>query len=327
MFSIVQNWIYETLVQPLLFAGDLMSFSEIAFDGIEWFMVGVIEVIALAIILSIIEKRSPFAANVMEGLSPKEQKETRRLDIFYTLFHRLGVFPLIAFACLTPFIDGLEAQLRLIGWSGINIDQVLPGLTDIALVSLVIYLVLLDFADYWVHRAQHKFNWWWQLHAVHHSQRFMTFWSDQRNHLVDDLLRDAVLAGIAIFIGVAPEQFISLVVVSRVLQSIQHANWDIKQSALRMANGEMWCAIVNGFSRVFVGPRFHRVHHGIGIGHEGQTFGVNFGVLFSFWDVIFRTADFGSEPQPTGIRDQLTGRAYGSGFWSQQWFAVKRIFE
>ena len=27
----------------------------------------------------------------------------------------------------------------------------------------------------------------------------------------------------------------------------------------------------------------------------------------------------------TGIRDQLTGRDYGRGFWQQQWFGLKRM--
>jgi hypothetical protein len=29
---------------------------------------------------------------------------------------------------------------------------------------------------------------------------------------------------------------------------------------------------------------------------------------------------------PTGIRDQVEGRDYGSGWWSQQWLAMLRMF-
>jgi sterol desaturase/sphingolipid hydroxylase (fatty acid hydroxylase superfamily) len=25
--------------------------------------------------------------------------------------------------------------------------------------------VVFDLLDYWLHRAQHQFNWWWALHA------------------------------------------------------------------------------------------------------------------------------------------------------------------
>jgi hypothetical protein len=106
----------------------------------------------------------------------------------------------------------------------------------------------------------------------------MTFWSDQRNHLLDDLLRDALLAMVAIAVGVAPGQFVALVIASRVLQSLQHAN-------LRWR----W---PGGLERVLVSPSFHRLHHAMGIGHEGPARGVNFAVLFPVWDVLFRTADW-----------------------------------
>ena len=59
------------------------------------------------------------------------------------------------------------------------------------------YLLLFDLVDYALHRAQHHFDWWWQLHAVHHSQRQMTMWSDNRNHLLDDVIRDCIIVVVA----------------------------------------------------------------------------------------------------------------------------------
>jgi sterol desaturase/sphingolipid hydroxylase (fatty acid hydroxylase superfamily) len=314
MFALFQNSLHEVVVQPLLFATGLMAYSEIAFDAIEWFIIGLIEVIVLAIVLGWAEKRFSFDAVVLTGLTPKEQQFTKRTDIAYTLLHRLGIFPLVAFALLTGPVDWLESQMRLAGVSVLNLDQILPGLTDLPVVSFLMYLVVLDFVDYWMHRGQHRWRWWWELHAVHHSQRHMTQWSDQRNHLFDDLLRDFFLATVALLVGVAPDQFIALVVASRIVQSIQHAN--LKLTGMLAKAGQY----------VLVGPRFHRVHHGIGIGHEGNYQGVNFGVLFSFWDILFKTADFSSHVQPTGIRDQLTGRDYGRGFFQQQGYALRRIF-
>ena len=84
--------------------------------------------------------------------------------------------------------------------------------------------------------------------------------------------------------------------------------------------------------RLLVGPAFHRLHHGIGLGHEsdgkGSLGGCNFSVLFPVWDALFGTARFGVPAQPTGIRDQLPeegGRDYGRGFWAQQWLGAKRL--
>ncbi|HWS74410.1 MAG TPA: sterol desaturase family protein [Quisquiliibacterium sp.] len=301
--SAAQGWLYETLVQPLLFASGLINFGDQAYDALEWMVIGAIEVAAMAAVLPILERR--WAAE------PLVDRAAVRTDVLYTLLHRLGAFPLIAFALLTPAFDALESALRLDGFARLEIDRWWPGVTDLPAVSFVIYLVLLDFVDYWMHRGQHRFAWWWALHAVHHSQRQMTFWSDNRNHVLDDLLRDAVLAVVAILVGVAPGQFIGLIVASRVLQSVQHGNLRWRWGGL----GE----------RLLVSPSYHRLHHAIGYGHDGPARGCNFAVLFPVWDLLFGTADFRPGFVPTGVRDQLEGRDYGRGFWSQQWLALRRL--
>lgn len=299
-----QRLLFEGAVQPLLYAMGWMRYGEELFDFTEWVVLGAIEVLLLWIVLGAIERRWP--------AEPVTDRAAIRTDVVYTLLHRLGGFALVMFALLTPLMDALEAELRLLGFSRLNVDQVWPGVTDVALVSFLLYLVLFDFVDYWLHRWQHRWNWWWSLHAVHHSQRQMTLWSDNRNHLLDDLLRDAVFALLAVLVGVGPGQFVALVIATRVMQSLQHANVRLQYPGFL----ERW----------LVSPSFHRLHHAIGYGHEGPARGVNFAVLFPVWDRLFGTADFRPGFVPTGIRDQLEGRDYGRGFWSQQWRAVGRWF-
>lgn len=293
----LQQALFEGAVQPLLFAMGWMRYAEDLFDVTEWIVLGAIEVVVLALLLGWVERRWP--------AEPVADRRAVRTDVAYTLLHRLGGFGLVVFALFTPLFDALEATLRLWGFSRLQLDQAWPGVTDQPVVSFLLYLVVIDFVDYWMHRGQHRLGGWWQLHAVHHSQRQMTFWSDSRNHLLDDLIRDGVLALVAIAIGVAPGQFVMLVIASRVVQSVQHAN-------VRWRWG-------GAAERLLVSPSFHRLHHAIGYGHEGRARGVNFAVIFPVWDVIFRTADWRPGFVPTGIRDQLEGRDYGRGFWSQQW--------
>jgi sterol desaturase/sphingolipid hydroxylase (fatty acid hydroxylase superfamily) len=131
---------------------------------------------------------------------------------------------------------------------------------------------------------------------------------------------DTSLVLVATFIGVPPEQFILLTVASRVMQSFQHAN--LRLSFNGFAGGI--------FERVFISPRFHRLHHGIGIGHESHgpktLGGHNFGVLFPWWDVLFSTANFEERYDATGVRDQVEqSRDYGRGFWQQQWLGFMRL--
>ena len=300
----LQQWLFESLIQPVMFEFGLMTFAEQAFDATEWLVWGIIEVALLAIVFGLLERRFP--------VEPVLDKATIRTDFYYTLLHRLGGFALLAFALLTPVADALESMMRLAGIPKLNLDQLAPGVTDQPWLSFLIYLVVLDFADYWMHRGQHRLQWWWALHATHHAQRQMTFWSDNRNHLLDDLIRDGLLALLALMIGVAPGQFILLTIASRTAQSMQHANLRWRFGAV----GE----------RLLVSPSFHRMHHSIGYGHEGPTQGCNFAVLFPIWDVMFRTADFRPGFLPTGIRDQIDGRNYGAGFWAQQRLGLVRLF-
>ena len=303
-FAAAQAWLFEQAVQPLVFAFGLMRLDELAFDATEWLLIGIVEVAVLVVILSPLERRWP--------VEPVVDRAAIRVDVLYTLLHRLGAFALLAFVMLTPLFDSLESALRMYGFSRLDIDRVWPGVTDAPLVSFLIYLVVLDLLDYWIHRAQHRFSWWWALHAVHHSQRQMTFWSDNRNHLIDDMIRDALVAGVALLIGVAPEQFMLLTVASRAVQSVQHAN-------LRWRWGR-------AAERLLVSPSFHRLHHAIGFGHDGPARGCNFAVLFPVWDILFGTADWRPGFMATGIRDQLDGRDYGRGFWAQQWLALGRVW-
>jgi sterol desaturase/sphingolipid hydroxylase (fatty acid hydroxylase superfamily) len=312
MFASVQGWLFEQWIQPVLFRLGLNHLSEQAFDATELLLAGAIEIGFLVAFLGTLERFFP--------AERQDDMPSKRLDRLYTLLHRLGLFPLFAFALLTPVVDALESHLRMSGVSRLNLEQALSGLSnspywqsffDQPLVSFFLYLLILDFADYWIHRAQHRFEPWWQLHALHHSQRQMNFWSDNRNHLLDDLIRDALMAALAMILGASPGQYVGLVVVSRMLQSLQHANLKWRFGSL----GE----------RVLVSPSFHRLHHGMGIGHEGKSKGCNFAVLFPLWDVIFRTADFRPGFVPTGIRDQLDGKSYGDHFWSQQSLALKQM--
>jgi sterol desaturase/sphingolipid hydroxylase (fatty acid hydroxylase superfamily) len=311
-FALLQGWIFEQAIQPVLFRLGLNHLSEQAFDATELMLLGILEIAVLALVLGALERRYPAEA--------QNDSPDRRIDRWYTLLHRLGIFPLFAFVLLTPLVDALETRLRLSGISRLNLEQSLARVSDWPmwqsfferpLVSFCMYLVILDLADYWIHRAQHRFEPWWQLHALHHSQRQMNFWSDNRNHLLDDLLRDALMAGLAMILGASPAQYLGLVFVSRMLQSLQHANLKWRFGSL----GE----------RMLVSPSFHRLHHGVGIGHEGNHQGCNFAVLFPVWDVIFRTADFRPGFVPTGIRDQLEGKTYGEGLWSQQYLGLKRM--
>ena len=307
LFGDAQQWLFEQAVQPLMFEAGLGNLLQEGYRATGWLLVGLLQIVVMVTLFAALERLRP-----VETIT---DRAAIRVDVVYTLLHRLGLFRLALFFTLDPLWDTLVGEMRLAGITPWAIDGLWAGVTDVAWVSFLLYLLLFDFVDYVLHRAQHGARWWWQLHALHHSQRQMTMWSDNRNHLLDDVIRDSLFVLVALLVGIPPGQFIAVVAVTQLIESLSHAN-------VRMSFGPV-------LGRLFVSPRFHRLHHSIGVGHESQGPGTlgghNFAVLFPIWDILFRSARFDDRYEPTGIRDQLEGRDYGRGFWSQQWLGLRRL--
>ncbi len=309
-FAWLQQTLYEAWVQPMAFAAGQGHLLEKAYEGTGWLVVGLLQIAVLVAVMGPLQRLWP----------AQSQPDARavRVDVLYTLIHRLGLFKLGMFFTLDGAFEQGWGVLRSMGWPTLHLDGLWPGVTDQALPSFVLYLVVFDFMHYGVHRAQHQSNTWWALHSLHHSQQHMSMWTDNRNHLLDDVVSSLILSTVAVLIGVGPGQFVALVAISQLSENFQHANVRI------------WFGRIG--ERLWVSPRFHRRHHSIGIGHEsevqGQTVlgGCNFGVLLPWWDMLFGTADFQLRYDATGVRDQVEqGRDYGQGFWAQQWRGLLRL--
>ena len=304
LFDAAFAWAFSKLTQPLLFALGLMDYWDEAYLGTETVLLGLLEISLLGLIVVPLEKWRPFEA--------QQDAAAVRTDLLYTLLNRLGVLPLLLFAIALPVENVIDSLLHERGIVRITLETLAPALAREPLLAFVCYLILFDFLGYWMHRAQHRLGWWWQLHAVHHSQRAMSVWTESRNHYLDDILSALIFVLAARLAGTPATQFIWLVFASRLIESLSHANWRISYGAL--------------FSRVIVDPHFHRIHHSIGLGHEGRARGVNFAVLLPVWDMLFGTARFGNAELPTGIRDQEEGRDYGRGLIAQQWLGCTRLW-
>ncbi|MBU3636438.1 sterol desaturase family protein [Polynucleobacter sp. es-MAR-4] len=301
-YASTQEFLFAHVAGPILYQFDLMALAEDVFDGIDWFLFGCIQILLIVIVLRTWERLAP--------AEPQDQfAQSSKADVFYTLFHRLGIFHGLIFIALSGFFFEIDSVLHDFRFARMNVESWWPPITAIPLVSFFIYFVLLDFVEYLYHRASHTIHWWWQLHALHHSQTVMTAWSDDRNHILDDIMHAVVFAFFALLFGVSPSQFILLVVFSQLIQSWQHANIKVN---------------LGPFKYVLVSPMYHRMHHAVGYGHEakgkpGVLGGCNFGVLFPWWDMLFNTAIFPKDVYPTGVR----GLTVSHNVFVQQWQTLK----
>lgn len=300
----LQSLVFEQLVLPLVFQTGFMSYAEDAYEATGVFLLGFMEIGLIYALLRPLESWRPI----------ERWKDRRgvRADVIYTFLYKTGALPLLFFLALNVPLGELDIGLREIGWVPPNLEDLVPWLGTHPFAAFVAYVIVIDFLEYWRHRLQHYFSWWWSLHAVHHSQRTMSFWTDDRNHVVDGLIEALWLAVAAQLIGVSGSQFVGIVFLMTLVESLSHVNARI---------GFGWLG-----ERLVVSPRYHRIHHGVGVGHEGRAGGCNFATLFPVWDILFGTANFGRAYPPTGIRDQLAGADYGDGFMRQQLNGLQRMW-
>ena len=211
-----QGTIFEGAIQPGLYRLGLIDWSEDVFDGVGFVLFG-----ALAVALAYGLFRP------LELWRPVERWAERRAvrtDVVYTLVHRLGVVPVIIFLLLTPIGVAIDGYLRFEGYIPPTLEQLIAPLRAWPFVTFLAYIVLIDFGEYWRHRLQHRLGWWWALHSLHHDQRQLTLWADDRNHLIDDVLAAVWSGTLALLVGVAPAEYPLVMIAFRLIESLAHTN-------------------------------------------------------------------------------------------------------
>jgi sterol desaturase/sphingolipid hydroxylase (fatty acid hydroxylase superfamily) len=290
-FSYAAGWVHEIVLIPLLYHLYLMAWEDIAFGWVLFAVYGLLQVaVTYAVCLP------------LERFWPMERWADRRavaVDVLYTVIARVGVFPLVTFVAFYQVQVAVNGFLADHGWVPPTIERLVPALLGHPAATFFVYFIILDFIDYWRHRLSHGFRWWWSLHALHHAQEKMTFWSDDRNHVLDDLAQYMIFALIALLIGIPPMQFPLLILLQRLLESLSHANTTLNFGWL----GE----------RLLISPRFHRVHHSVLAAGQKSC---NYGAVLPWWDMVFGTADFDRAFVRTGIPGAPAALVHGN--WLEQ---------
>jgi sterol desaturase/sphingolipid hydroxylase (fatty acid hydroxylase superfamily) len=179
---------------------------------------------------------------------------------------------------------------------------VIPVLASWPAFVFIANFAILDLADYWRHRVSHRIGWWYGIHSLHHAEEQLTFWSDDRSHVLEDAITYVWLITVGLAIGVPSMQFPFLILCFRFLGSISHANTRV---------GYGWLG-----EHIFVSPQFHRTHHALRAAGRRSC---NFGTTLSIWDIAFGTARFRDNTVETG--DSGAEPALVNGSWGEQQLA------
>jgi sterol desaturase/sphingolipid hydroxylase (fatty acid hydroxylase superfamily) len=223
-------------------------------------------------------------------------------DVTYAFFVRIVLFPLVAYFEFAWLRGSLDGFLRSHALAPPSLAWIIPALGSWPVVVFAFNFAVLDLSDYWRHRISHRIGWWYGIHSLHHAEEQLTFWSDDRSHVLEDAITYLWLIVVGLGIGVPAMQFPFLILCFRLLGSLSHSNTRV---------GYGWL-----LSHIFVSPRFHRTHHALRAAGRRSA---NFGTALSLWDILFGTARFGDDTVETG--DAGAEPALVNGSWGEQQIA------
>ena len=136
-----------------------------------------------------------------------------------------------------------------------------------------VILLSVSLFRYWMHRWQHNNEFLWSLHSYHHRVTDLKASNGEVSNPVDFALRNIVVFLVLGVIGFNPFAVLLAFTVTNVTAVFSHCGGDVKGGFLNY---------------LFVTPEVHRWHHSAKV-PEGYGYSCNYGVEFSFWDVIFGT--------------------------------------
>lgn len=157
--------------------------------------------------------------------------------------------------------------------------------TGLARIGFTLAMVLaIDFAKFFAHFLQHKVPLLWEFHKVHHSAQVLTPLTNYRMHPVDVILEQflaAILVGLVVGVyacfypkGIAEMTILNIGAITFVY--FLAAN--LRHSHIPLGFG--WRT-----SHILSSPYMHQVHHSSEVRHWDK----NYALVFSLWDVVFRS--------------------------------------
>jgi len=140
-------------------------------------------------------------------------------------------------------------------------------------LQALLVLLLVSFVRYWIHRFQHANEFLWKLHSYHHQVQDLQATNTYVSHPIDFALRNVVVYLVLGIIGFDPLVLVVAVPLSNISGTFSHCGADLKAGFL---------------SYFLVTPEVHRWHHSAQV-PAGYGYSCNYGVEFSFWDILFGT--------------------------------------
>ena len=152
-------------------------------------------------------------------------------------------------------------------------------------------IVLSDFIIYWGHRLQHKVDFLWRFHKVHHSAEHMDWLAAHREHPLDSIYTIGLINLPAFIFGFPLQTLAGLIAFRGIWAVYIHSNVRLPLGPLRMLIGS---------------PELHHWHHDLNRDRG------NYANISPLMDIIFGTYTCPDhEPESFGIKERFPANYFG----------------
>lgn len=185
----------------------------------------------------------------------------------------------------------IAVMLQTAAFTGLRTLEIEPvfkseDLGSVALAFPILYMVIIGFFEYWLHRALHDVPVLWRLHAIHHQIEEMNA-ARSYSHWAQDTVYLAVITVPLIFLVESPQGFVALLTTFYLISNYY------------MHTDNPALSFPPFLRHILADNVYHHYHHSRRIEHWGR----NYCSFFSFYDRIFGTQHMPQDEtfHPTGI--------------------------
>lgn len=259
--------LFETYLKqfPIFSNKFIVYFSSVVgVYNFDWYLIGwnlVLIIIALFIDLIF----NGYAKSVFQKLFVKPGGQTVIIDFYYWLVSALNL------AKAVSFVFTLGLAFYITEWLDLHFRFSLLSTFNNVYAQTFVLILCSDFKNYLRHFLSHKWNWYWNIHKLHHSATEMTLFTNYRHHFMEYAIMPFFDVALLIVLGAPFESFFIVGALMELHSILVHSNLNHKWG---------WVG-----KWVLVSPFAHRVHHSADSAHYNK----NFGGFLIIWDRIFGT--------------------------------------
>src|SRR6059036_2964802 len=139
--------------------------------------------------------------------------------------------------------------------------------------AVIATYLLMDYAYWWWHWANHMVPVFWRFHNVHHTDLDLDVSTAARFHFGEMIFSVGFLSLAVLLFGIGPIMLVAFFITLEAATLFHHSNWRLPIWIERILN------------LILVTPRMHGIHHSI-VQRETNS---NWGTIFCWWDKLHRT--------------------------------------